>query len=185
MTKPLYIGISGKARHGKNSVAQAIHELMPSDSTIIGFADALKAYCRVAYGMATKDAPLLQSVGVGLRQSDDNVWIRVLRDTAEESGYPIVLVPDVRFKNEAQFIRDAGGLLVRVIRPGFVADDRPADHISETDLDDWQEWDEILSATGLGELRAMARMWWREAAVPYQLPKVQLATMPPLPAEAA
>lgn len=184
MSRPLYIGISGKARVGKNTTAQAIHELAPRESTIMGFADALKAHCRVAWGMRTKDPALLQYVGVAVRQADEETWIRVLQDTAEESGYPIILIPDVRFRNEAQFVKDCGGLLVRVIRPGFVATDRPADHISEVDLDDYQGWDGVLEAVGMGELEAKARVWWKSTGVPYRWP-LQLATMPPLPAEEA
>lgn len=185
MTKPLYIGISGKARHGKDTVAKAIHALAPEDTKIIGLADALKAYCRVAYGMREKDGPLLQIVGTDvLRRQRPNIWTEVLATTAEESGYPIILIPDVRFRNEAQFVRDAGGLLVRVIRPGFVADDRPADHVSEVDLDDYEGWDAVLEAEHIDQLRGHARIWWRNQQA-HQFRPVQLATMPPLPKEAA
>ena len=49
----------------------------------------------------------------------------------------IVLITDVRFENEAEMIRAAGGLLIRVIRPNddsFPAPDGP-EHESETALD--------------------------------------------------
>lgn len=45
--------------------------------------------------------------------------------------YDGVVIPDVRFKNEMQVIREAGGKLVRIVRPGY---EKPQwDHLSETE----------------------------------------------------
>ena len=35
-------------------------------------------------------------------------------------------------------IKDLGGITWRIIRPGFVAQDRDPNHKSEVDLDDWK-----------------------------------------------
>ncbi len=46
-----YIGFGHRARQGKDTAARAIHYAFPRDTHILGFADALKAYARVAFGM--------------------------------------------------------------------------------------------------------------------------------------
>jgi hypothetical protein len=79
----------------------------------------------------------------------DNVWVNALMAdyTSEESWlntslgekpnvvYPNWIITDVRFPNEAQAIKDKGGIIIRVDRPGV----NPInDHPSETGLDDWK-----------------------------------------------
>lgn len=74
----------------------------------------------------------LQGVGAGVRDViGEETWI----DTAMRNlpDGPIV-VTDCRFPNEAQAIKDAGGFVVRVTRPGV---DAVNDHITEVGLDDW------------------------------------------------
>lgn len=74
----------------------------------------------------------LQALGVGVRDVlGDTVWV----DTAMRNlpDGPIV-VTDCRFPNEAQAIKDAGGYVVRITRPGV---DAANAHITDTALDDW------------------------------------------------
>lgn len=139
------VGLGHKARHGKDTAAAAICAAFGAESYRIGFADAVRAVCRINHGMTTKDAPLLQHVGVGRRQTDPDIWVRAVawavHDwSADRNGRPgVVVIPDVRFPNEAQWVRDNHGLLVCVTRYGpdgqpFVANDRSAVHLSETAL---------------------------------------------------
>lgn len=152
MGTKLYLAFGHKARQGKDTAAWAIHRAYPRLTRVIGFADALKAYCRIEYGMRAKDAPLLQRVGVELRADDPETWIRALADTAADVAEDIILVPDVRFQNEAAFVLGAGrGWLVRVERYNadgsrYVATDRPANHPSETDLDNFVPWDAAIKS---------------------------------------
>lgn len=151
----LIIGLGSKARQGKDLAAQAIldyydnksrqfskHGLKPVTRVQrIGFADALYEVARNEYGMTEKDAPLLQRIGHERRQQDENYWIK----RAFEKILPttdIVIIPDTRYKNEAVCIKDQGGYVVSVERYNqdgsrFIANDRPANHPSEIDLDDW------------------------------------------------
>ena len=140
----LIIGLGNKARHGKNYAAKcmlahaAAHGVYGKE---YGFADALKAYCRVAFGMRKKDAPLLQYVGTDIfRKKDPDVWVRVLLDTIEDQQPDLAIITDVRFPNEANAVRAAGGKLVHVSRLNedgshYVAPDRDPLHLSETALD--------------------------------------------------
>lgn len=77
---------------------------------------------------------LLQRLGTeaGRDLLGDNIWV-----DAALTGHPTdakIVVTDVRFPNEAERIKELGGLLVRVSRPGVKAVNA---HASETSLDDW------------------------------------------------
>lgn len=192
----LYIGFGYKARHGKNFCADAIHRAFPSETRILGFADALKAHCRVAFGMRKKDGPLLQTVGTDLyRRTNSELWVEVLEATASDFDEPIVLIPDVRFPNEAEFIKSRGGSMIKVSRLNgngtpFVAQDRPADHPSETALDSYEDWDgQIIAGTGHVERLkglalyhfSMARKRWEDRQENLLGPVDELGTKTPPP----
>ena len=57
----------------------------------------------------------------------------------------LVLVDDVRFMNELNVIREFGGLIVKIERPGF---DGANNHSSETSLDEYRQWDGIIVNDG-------------------------------------
>jgi hypothetical protein len=156
----LVIGLGHKARHGKNAAADAIHEAYPAETRIYSFANALKAFCRVAYGMTAKNAPLLQRVGLEFRErSGADFWVDILKAQLLEEQPKVALVTDVRFPNEAAFC-DAAVKVTRLVGGvPFVAQDRPADHPSETALDGYDGWyDELVVEDG--KLEAL-----REAAL--------------------
>lgn len=162
----IYVGIGAKARQGKDTLARMLHAYNPHNSRIIGFADALKSYARVQHGMTVKDGPLLQRVGVEMRESrGENFWIDVLRHTAEEATERVIIVADMRFPNEAEFIRSQGGTLVKVSRIDprtrqlFVTPDRDPNHISETALDGYKDWNFQFPCDSLAMLQdAAARL---------------------------
>lgn len=77
----------------------------------------------------------LQKLGQAVRAQDPDYWLRAGIARATAVGGPVV-VTDVRFPNEADAIRNAGGYLVRVTRD--LPDDGDRD-ISETALDDYRE----------------------------------------------
>ena len=63
----------------------------------------------------------------------------------------MVILTDVRFHNEAEYILRAGGYLAHISRTDengspYVAPDRDPQHESETALDDWILWDFAVSA---------------------------------------
>lgn len=68
--------------------------------------------------------------------------------------YPNWVVSDCRFKNEAQAIKDRGGYVVRIDRPGG----KPVNnHASETDLDDWNFDFKIANVSDLTALEFSAK----------------------------
>jgi len=69
-------------------------------------------------------------------------------------GFPekvkVVVIPDVRFKNEIQHIRGAGGIMLRVIRPGAGLEGSFALHQSEAEMADIPdaEFDIVIKNVG-------------------------------------
>lgn len=64
--------------------------------------------------------------------------------------YPNWVITDVRFPNEAQAIKDRGGVIVRIDRPGV----KPVNaHPSETALDNWDFDYKIANASDLVALQ--------------------------------
>ena len=138
-------------------------ELIYPDSSleIHSFAENLKKICSILQPTALsqwehsdfKESPseimpditnrkLLQLVGDGLRKIiHPDIWIASLfKDYTPDSRW---IITDVRMKNEADYIKKLGGMVVRVYRPG-ISDDS---HISEHDLDDYK-FDYTIDNTG-------------------------------------
>jgi hypothetical protein len=73
---------------------------------------------------------LLQRLGteIGRNLIDENVWVSTLFKEYENQPNINLVIPDVRFPNEAYEIWNRGGYVIRVIRP----DTHPVnDHLSE------------------------------------------------------
>ncbi len=76
----------------------------------------------------------------------DDVWLKTtsawLRLLSESWGIDKFVIGDVRFPNEAQFVRALGGKVIRIHAPDRAESNRlsPEDrlHRSETALDDWR-----------------------------------------------
>ncbi|QHB36605.1 deoxynucleoside monophosphate kinase [Arthrobacter phage Adolin] len=81
----------------------------------------------------------LQRLGTeGIRYIDDRFWIKAAFakiDALREAETPVV-VTDVRYPNEADAIKAAGGYLVRIVRD---LPDSGDTHASELALDDYRE----------------------------------------------
>ena len=158
MTYP-NIALIGKKRAGKDTVAD--HLVRRYAYTRIAFADPLKelAYeIDPAIGSATLAGEtglrgvvdaygwdgakslsevrcFLQRLGVAMRERDEDYWLDQAAEkiaAAKRWNLPVV-VTDVRFANEANYLAGCGFTLVRVTRPGTGGDS----HISETELDDY------------------------------------------------
>lgn len=125
---------------------------------------------------------ILQRLGDGVRQFDPEFWVRAGMDAAESQreGYSLhpvirqalvdsgndapadrdprpVVITDVRYPNEADAIREAGGTLVRIVRPGVDDGDT---HASETALDGYNIGDGwvVRNDADLARLRLWARV---------------------------
>jgi hypothetical protein len=93
---------------------------------------------------------LLQWWGTNYRRAtDSDYWVKKFVEAIKLEDR-IVVVSDVRFRNEAKAIRDMGGILVNVRRVNqngtlYFSEDRDPQHPSETELDEFN-WDYYLKA---------------------------------------
>lgn len=129
------IGLAGAAGAGKDTVAN----LIPG-ARRVGFADPLYEGLSALLGLPesilrdrrTKELPiaglgrspreLLQTLGTdwGREMVAPDVWLRIAYwrwERAAAEGAAVIAVPDVRFANEAQAIREQGGEVWLVHRP--------------------------------------------------------------------
>ncbi len=125
MPLPFFIGLSGKKQCGKDAVAKIIRCTLGARR--VGFADALKEELAAACGCSAdyieeNKAAFrvgLQWWGTEFRREmiRENYWVdQLVLATAGHKYWPIIVVPDVRFANEAQAILAAGGVIARVHR---------------------------------------------------------------------
>lgn len=161
----LLIGVGHKARQGKDVFAESAVAHYSNQRAVaerhgqishapyaqqFRFAGALYQECRELHGMTTKDAPLLQRIGQERRLQNSLYWVKKVFNQIEKYHPDIALISDVRYQNEAEYIKSKGGYLVNIFRLNqdgtrYIADDRPADHPSETELD-YYNWDFQISA---------------------------------------
>jgi hypothetical protein len=169
------VGLVGPKRSGKSTAADVL--VRERGFVSIGFADALKDLAlRVdpyigrtehrlswwvdQYGWEyakkrTEVRRFLQALGTdGVRTLNANFWLLAWQNKWTELGCPDVVVPDVRFANEAAWLQDrreVDTLLIRITRPGLDTSDT---HVSETEQAGIQCDREIVNGTSVEQLRS-------------------------------
>lgn len=103
---------------------------------------------------------MLQNLGVGARKLfHKEFWIMQAFYNLEPKDQNYVIT-DVRFTNEADIIKRMGGTIWRITRPGVGAVNS---HISETELDSYQEDLTIVNEGSLEELELLVQQRMEEA----------------------
>jgi len=125
------VGLCGYAQVGKDTCAAH----MPGYQRW-AFADALKidATAMLAAIGVTADwadpafkerwRPLLVALGAGMRATDPDYWIKRLIYQMVRKGVQAednVVITDVRYPNEVQWVLSKGGVVIRLERPGYCA----------------------------------------------------------------
>ena len=170
------IGLTGPAGAGKDLVASMIpgaHRIAFADPIYAGVAAMLDIPEGLLRARSTKEAPLvdfgrsprelLQTLGTdwGRKLVTPDIWLRVAFwrwEKAAAAGHSVIVVPDVRFQNEARLIHDQGGEVWLVHRPDVAP---VADHQSEAGLP-LRSIDRLVSNAGtVDELRRRVQAtWW-------------------------
>lgn len=154
------ICISGKARHGKDTVAEIVRNLLIERGQRVGivhYADLLKYFCKTYFGWDgnkdEKGRSILQHVGTDVvRKKEPDYWVDFLINFLHlfEDEWDYVLVPDCRFPNEVDgFVNEFLFSHWRVQRPNFdnQLTEEQKQHPSETALD--KHWlDELIINDG-------------------------------------
>ncbi len=175
--KQLVIGISGKKASGKDLLGTYLSYFKWKR---VAFADYLKSEARRLFGLTMeqtngnkKETPtmyvrmpedgspsfqltprqIMIDVGQWFRSVDRLYWVKKAFEIvkAQPDG-AVCYITDVRFKNEADFIKEEGGILIRLERsketragvyPNIATE---KEDYSETDLDDYDKFDLVLDA---------------------------------------
>ncbi len=86
---------------------------------------------------------ILQQYGSEYRRAQDpRYWVNIVEEKVKTTTSPIV-ISDVRFPNESAWVRMAGGVTWRVLRPGLKSDG----HVSESVLESIRE-DKVIGNDG-------------------------------------
>lgn len=160
------IAISGKMRAGKTTLANRLSK--STAAPVRSFAEPLKNGLRCmgvdVYG-PERDREAMQAIGLWFRENrDPDWWVKAFHGyTVEDRHFTGCIIDDMRFKNEHQWAREKGFLLVRIETPYNVRLNRGANpelegHISETDLDDETDWDITLRWPGIMEVAQQAAL---------------------------
>ena len=158
INKKIFI-ISGKARHGKNTVADLIKEYYENQNLKVindSYAYYIKDYAKRISNWDgnenTKPRELLQQLGTNLiRQNIDRLFFinRMIEDLKGFSYfYDIITISDGRFEEELDLIKNKfdNVILIKVDRPYFDngLTQEQKNHPTETSLDNYNKFDYII-----------------------------------------
>jgi len=140
------IGVAGFKRSGKDTVGLFLKEFLEESYCFIAFADTVKAIASRITGIPVSDfysdeykdtfnavagiTPRLAMTKVydGLKPVfGDDLFIKPVKRAWEATNKKVMVITDVRYENEAEWIRSVGGVILHVQRPGA----GPSEHSSE------------------------------------------------------
>lgn len=161
---PRLIGVTGRAGAGKDTLADYI--CITEGFQRYSLASPIKAAVQAAFSLPgtiwdrdQKEAvipwigksprQLAQTMGTewGRDHVATDIWLRCLGQVIEAlpAEVPGLIVPDVRFENEARYILDHGGVIVRVVRDVTAV----AAHASEAGIPDELVNLEVVNDSGI------------------------------------
>lgn len=123
----MLIGLCGYARAGKDTVASCMAGFKK-----LAFASALKREVQRMLDVSSekggsvvddkdkvKYRPLLVAWGAIKRAKKADYWIRKLATTYNRICAEDIVITDVRYKNEIDWIHEMNGIVIMVARPGY------------------------------------------------------------------
>lgn len=166
----MIFGFAGKMGSGKNYVSEKIfiplfEKTFPNRKILpVAFADQLKINTIVKYNLNRNDVynikppsvrNILQREGTenGRDKLGSDIWIRYLSEwmfILEEKGITDFVITDCRFQNEVNWIKTMNGKIIRVELDNLESiyesnvNTETKNHISETELDNYNTWDLFL-----------------------------------------
>lgn len=165
MSKKILIGLAGPARSGKSTIGGFLRDLLSVPTYAL--AGPIKEACNTIFGWDNRHAegelkevvdpfwgisPRLayQTLGTewGRQLIRDDIWLRRAKMMLDASNG--LIITDVRFPNEQDWLAANGGLLIHVRRiAGAGAFNGIAGHASEAGLE--PRYNEIVVAPGEGQ----------------------------------
>lgn len=142
MTKPLLIGLTGLAGSGKDTVREILDANHEYDG--IAFADPIRDMLRELLATVSVDEKWMTErdlkeadipeLGVSYRKMAQllgtewgraihpDLWLKIAESRIalfRKFDSPGVVISDVRFPNEAAWVKSQGGVVWRILRPGI------------------------------------------------------------------
>lgn len=139
-SNPLIIGLFGKARSGKDTAAETINLFFGAKR--FAFADKVKEVVQVVFGVTIQQQnhPALKEKTLGAAYPNystlsprslaqlvgtecfratfgPNVWINALDREIFKEPRKIVVITDVRFQQESDWVIENGGYIIHLTRP--------------------------------------------------------------------
>lgn len=165
----MIVGLSGKKGAGKSTVARYLHRRIDG-AVILPFAEPMKDICVRLFGAERLQVDgtneqkntvtacgltgreVQQRVGSVMRGIWPACWVMAWKNEvdairAEYGGAVPIIVPDLRFDNEAFQILGMGGIILRLTRSPH----EPDLHESETALDRFREWSAVIDNAFMDE----------------------------------
>ena len=156
----MLIGIGHQKRHGKSTSSKYL--CSKYEFTEFTFATRLKNMIDSLYDIpeyykyVAKEVnipsiektyrELCERCGQGMRELfGKEFWISLTESDIKNSKKDNCVVSDVRYLNEAEWIKRYGGFLVKIYNPRLPVDNK---HISENQLTNYKGWDYIILNDG-------------------------------------
>ncbi len=184
MSNPVIVGLGHYSRTGKDTLADMLCEhLLQINPKLrvakIPFAWKLKEICHELYGWAglkyptfydiPENAHLRDVVLPEIGKTPVEIWVAMGTPAVRENVYQgtwvdyvlrgrrdldVIIIPDVRFMNEVEAIRERDGVLVKVTRPGV----EPRKTVADQAIAGYCGWDlHVVNDGTLEDLREHAR----------------------------
>jgi dephospho-CoA kinase len=154
MSIPLLIGILGRSRSGKDTVAQIIQSIVPYQYEVMRFAQPIKNALHEIYGFSIEQ---MEDDQKELIDSRYNITPRqAMRDMTthymtmhgpsffSKNLFDIydkntinhgIIIPDVRYEHDIIQIQKRGGIVLKIVRPTNKIEHIWEDHINDLNSD--------------------------------------------------
>ena len=107
------IALTGNICSGKSYLANLLAKKYNLE--IYSFASKIKEIAVDLFKMENKDRKLLQNIADKMKEIDKDIWIKyVLADIGEKKN---VIIDDLRFENELNYLRQNGFIIIRLKVP--------------------------------------------------------------------
>jgi dephospho-CoA kinase len=146
------LGICGEMGHGKDTIGDYL--VKEKGFTKISFAEPLKQACKHVFGLNDDQLynekqktivdpfwnmtprKIMQLVGTDLFRNgfSDDIWIKSMIKRINNllnEGITKIVITDVRFSNENDYVQKILGQTIKVVRPNKISGDK---HVSETEI---------------------------------------------------
>ncbi len=137
----MIVGLVGKRQSGKNTVARYLQ--LRYGFTPLAFAATLKGFCFLTFKnplvwrpeLSPEARKTLQVIGDLGRQHHERLFVDTAVNLLPLNFRDRIVVTDVRFKNEAEFVRERG-FLIKLVRDNKAQLPQIDNHPSETEVDE-------------------------------------------------